>query len=230
MYPSETTLPHSGAWHLLGMAGAIIFYSRFYVQWLASERKGRSTIPEVFWHMSTVGSLALLVYAIATQSPVGALGQCFNLVVYARNLVHIWRNRLAVTPGTIWLIHLLVGAVTIVSIAFVVSVWAHEFHVNRDAAPAVARQTWLWLGVGVIGQVLFACRFLLQWIATERNRACTVPVAFWHLSVAATALQIACFVQRAEWVFAVGSAAVILIYFRNLSLLKNQAQEATSKL
>ena len=230
MFPLQNALPHSGAWHLLGMAGAFIFYSRFYVQWLVSEREGQSTIPEVFWHMSTVGSLALLVYAIATQSPLGALGQCFNLVVYARNLVHIWRKRHAVSPRAIWVTHVLVCTVTTISILFVVSVWTHEFHINQDAAPAVARQAWLWLGVGVIGQVLFACRFLLQWIATERNRACTVPVAFWHLSVAATALQIACFVQRAEWVFAVGSAAVILIYFRNLSLLKNQAQEATSKL
>lgn len=229
MYRWENTLSYGGAWHLLGMAGALIFYSRFYVQWLASEREGQSTIPEVFWHMSTVGSLALLVYAIVTQSPLGALGQCFNLVVYARNLVHIWRNRLAVSPGTIWLIHFLVGTVTIVSIVFVISVWAHEFHVNREAAPAVARQTWLWLGIGVIGQILFACRFLVQWIATERNRACTVPVAFWYLSVVATALQIACFVQRAEWIFAVGSAAVILIYFRNLSLLRDQIEEATSK-
>ena len=229
MYPLDSTLSHGVAWHILGMAGALIFYSRFYLQWLASEREGQSTIPEVFWHMSTIGSLALLVYAIATQSPLGALGQCFNLVVYARNLVHIWRNRLAVSPRTIWLIHFLVGAVTIVSIAFVASVWTHEFHVNREAAPAVARQTWLWLGVGVIGQILFACRFLVQWVATERNCASTVPVAFWYLSVVATVLQIACFVQRAEWIFAVGSAAVILIYFRNLSLLSNQTQKATSQ-
>ncbi len=229
MYPSNIALPHGGAWHLLGVVGALIFYSRFYVQWLASERVGRSTIPEVFWHMSTIGSLALLVYAIATQSPLGALGQCFNLVVYSRNLVHLWRNRLAISPSSIRLFHFLVAVVTMVSVAFVVTVWTHEFHINKDAAPAVARQTWLWLGIGVIGQILFACRFLIQWIATERNRACTVPVTFWHLSLVATALQIACFVQRAEWIFAVGSAAVILIYFRNLSLLKNQAQEATSK-
>ena len=228
MYPTETTLPHGGAWHLLGVIGALIFYSRFYIQWLASEREGQSTIPEVFWHVSTVGSLALLVYAIATQSPLGALGQCFNLVVYARNLVHIWRNRLAISAGKVWLIHFLVASATLVSVAFMVSVWTHEFHVNQGAAPAVARQTWLWLGIGVIGQILFACRFLVQWIATERNRACTVPVAFWYLSVVATVLQTSCFVQRTEWIFAVGSAAVILIYLRNLSLLKNQPQEATS--
>lgn len=228
MYATESTLPHGAAWHLLGVVGALIFYSRFYVQWLASEREGQSTIPEVFWHMSTVGSLALLVYAIATQSPLGALGQCFNLVVYARNLVHIWRNRLAISRGKVWLIHFLVAGATLVSIAFMASVWTHEFQINQNAAPAVARQTWLWLGIGVIGQLLFACRFLVQWIATERNRACTVPVAFWHLSVIATVLQTACFVQRTEWIFAVGSTAVILIYLRNLCLLKSQPQKATS--
>lgn len=229
MYPLEATLSQDGAWHLLGMVGAVIFYSRFYVQWLASERVGQSTMPEVFWHMSTVGSLSLLIYAIATQSPLGALGQCFNMIVYARNLVHIWGKERTVSPRLAHMIHAFVAVVVLVSLGFVVTVWTNEFHANQSAAPAVARQAWLWLGIGVIGQVLFACRFLVQWIATERNGECTVPTAFWHLSVVATVLQCACFVQRGEWIFAAGSTAVIFIYLRNLSLQKNPAVEASAE-
>lgn len=228
MSGTEASFPHAGAWHLLGLAGALIFYSRFYVQWLASEREGQSTLPEAFWHMSTIGSLALLVYAIVTRSPLGALGQCFNLVVYARNLLHVWRKRTTVAPALSQLLHVLVALITLIAMAFVISIWTHEFHSNQAAAPNAARQAWVWLGFGLLGQVLFAGRFLIQWIATERQGECTVPVLFWQLSVVATVLQSACFLQRGEWVFATGSVAVLFIYFRNLSMIKAQTLEARS--
>lgn len=56
------------------------------------------------------------------------------------------------------------------------------------------------------------------------------PGAVWHLlgMVGAIIFYSRFYVQRAEWIFAAGSAAVILIYLRNLSLLKNQTQEVTS--
>jgi lipid-A-disaccharide synthase-like uncharacterized protein len=84
----------------------------------------------------------------------------------------------------------------------------------------------VWLGIGVTGQALFACRFLVQWIATESMGECTVPRLFWQLSVIATMLQSACFLQRGEWIFATGSLAVLFVYFRNLSLTNAQPMEA----
>ena len=78
-------------WQAIGIAGGLIFYGRFYVQWIASERAGKSVMPIVFWYMSSVGSVLLMMFAFVSQSPVGALGQSFNLVVYSRNLIHIWR-------------------------------------------------------------------------------------------------------------------------------------------
>jgi len=214
-----------GAWHFLGIAGAIIFYSRFYVQWIVSEREGQSTLPEIFWHLSTAGSLALLVYAIATRSPLGALGQCFNIVVYARNILHLWRKRFEVAPSVNLMVHGFVGAIVIVSVGFLLSIWAGELQTNRAAPPEIARQVWLWLALGLVGQLLFAGRFLIQWIATERKGECTVPRIFWQLSIVATVLQAACFLQRGEWVFAVGSSAVMFVYFRNLSLFNVNALE-----
>ena len=77
----------------LGWAGAVIFFSRFYVQWIYSEIKKRSAMPVAFWYMSTAGSLMLFAFAVLSSSPLGALGHCFNLVVYARNLIHIWREK-----------------------------------------------------------------------------------------------------------------------------------------
>ena len=80
-------------WTLFGAVGAVIFYGRFYVQWLASERRKQSVIPVAFWYMSAGGSVMQFIYAVYLNSPGAALGLCFNVFIYMRNLVHIWRER-----------------------------------------------------------------------------------------------------------------------------------------
>ena len=82
-------------WFALGMAGQAIFFSRFLVQWIASERAGKSYIPRIFWWLSLAGSMLLLGYAIHRKDPVFVLGQAFGWVVYARNLVLIQRGTAA---------------------------------------------------------------------------------------------------------------------------------------
>ncbi len=215
--PSELLAPF---WTAVGITGGLIFYSRFYVQWFVSERRGQSVVPIAFWYMSGAGTLMLLPYAIITQSPVGALSQCFNIVVYTRNLVHIWRKRGKLTKRTNTMIHAFAGIIAVVAILSTLSVWLREFEATRSVSMASPKQTWIWLGVGLVGQALFAGRFALQWAVTEKRRESTVPPAFWYLSVLAATLQTACFTQRQEWVFAIGMAATILIYLRNIMLLR----------
>ncbi len=226
MIPHLAESNYTSAWHLLGAVGSILFYSRFCVQWFVSERRGESTIPVAFWYLSAAGSLSLLAYAIITRSPIGALGQCFNIVVYTRNLIFIWRSRGKLNPVVGYLLQFVAGMIALSAIAFVVFIWLGEYNINKTVAPEIARQTWIWLAVGVTGQLLFAGRFLLQWIATERRGESTVPPSFWYLSVAASILQAACFLQRQEWLFFIGMALTIFIYLRNIALLKTTAAKA----
>ena len=74
-------------WYALGFVGQLMFSSRFFVQWLASERLGRVVIPELFWYFSLLGGATLLIYAIHRHDPVFALGQGLGLLVYVRNLM-----------------------------------------------------------------------------------------------------------------------------------------------
>lgn len=78
-------------WLALGFAGQAAFSGRFVVQWLASEREGRSVVPVAFWFLSIVGSLLLLAYALHRRDPVFVLGQSLGVLIYVRN-VHLIRR------------------------------------------------------------------------------------------------------------------------------------------
>ncbi len=79
-------------WLLFGLLGNLAFGTRFLVQWIASERAGESVVPLPFWHLSIVGSLILLVYAIHVKSPVFTLAYLPNAFVYLRNIALIKRS------------------------------------------------------------------------------------------------------------------------------------------
>ncbi len=74
-------------WYTIGFLGQLTFGSRFFVQWIASERARRVTIPKLFWYLSLLGGVALFAYALHRRDPVFAVGQGLGLIVYMRNLV-----------------------------------------------------------------------------------------------------------------------------------------------
>jgi len=74
----------------------------------------------------------------------------------------------------------------------------------------------LWLGVGFLGQAFFSMRFLVQWIASERQRKSVVPRYFWYFSVGGGMTLLAYAIHRRDPVFIVGQAAGLLVYARNL--------------
>ena len=80
-------------WLGIGFLGQAMFSMRFLIQWLQSERQRRSIIPVAFWYFSLLGGVTLLSYAIYRQDPVFILGQGAGLIIYARNLYFIWRER-----------------------------------------------------------------------------------------------------------------------------------------
>ncbi len=84
--------PHQG-WIAIGLIGQTCFFSRFLVQWLASERAGRSVVPRAFWYLSIAGGAILLAYALWRRDPVFILGQSVGIFVYVRNLVLLKRER-----------------------------------------------------------------------------------------------------------------------------------------
>jgi lipid-A-disaccharide synthase-like uncharacterized protein len=80
-------------WVILGFIAQGLFTMRFVVQWIASERAGRSVIPLAFWWFSIAGGVLLLVYALYRKDAVFILGQAFGVFVYLRNLYFVLHER-----------------------------------------------------------------------------------------------------------------------------------------
>lgn len=78
-------------WIGIGFLGQGLFFGRWVVQWIASERTAESRVPISFWYMSLIGGLITLTYAIYRMDPVFIAGQSIGSVVYIRNLVLIHR-------------------------------------------------------------------------------------------------------------------------------------------
>ncbi len=79
-------------WVGIGFLGQGLFFGRWLVQWIASERKAESRVPISFWYMSLIGGLITLAYAIYRKDPVFISGQSVGAFVYLRNLILIHRT------------------------------------------------------------------------------------------------------------------------------------------
>ncbi len=78
---------------ILGFTAQGLFFGRFFIQWIVSERQGKSVIPIAFWYFSVGGGGLLLIYAILRRDPVFIMGQGCGLFIYSRNLFLIFREK-----------------------------------------------------------------------------------------------------------------------------------------
>ncbi|TPE52641.1 lipid-A-disaccharide synthase N-terminal domain-containing protein [Amaricoccus solimangrovi] len=76
-----------------------------------------------------------------------------------------------------------------------------------------------WVIIGLLGQVAFSARFIIQWIKSEQARKSVMPVAFWYFSIAGGVILLAYAIHRRDPVFILGQAAGLFIYARNLWLI-----------
>jgi len=86
-------------WLAVGFLAQALFSARFLVQWVASERAGRSVMPVAFWFLSLFGGMLLLAYAFWRRDPVFVLGQGAGIVVYTRNLCLLYREKRGKRPN-----------------------------------------------------------------------------------------------------------------------------------
>jgi len=89
---------------------------------------------------------------------------------------------------------------------------------SREIPPA-------WLVLGFVGQALFAGRFVVQWLASERRRTSVVPALFWWLSIGGGLCLLSYALLRRDAVIVAGQLAGLAVYTRNVSLARRGAAE-----
>lgn len=199
-------------WDGIGWTGQALFTVRVLVQWLASERAGRSIVPHAFWWLSLAGSLALIVYVIHRRDPVFLTGVSINTAIYVRNLVLVYRRR---DPRK----ERLSPWVPVCSGLGLAALAA--FALTRAGADVVSFDQPLWaLALGFTAQTIWSSRFILQWYASEKEGRSVMPSSFFYVSTLGALLLFAYAVVRLDWVMMAAYVLNPIPYVRNLVLIR----------
>ena len=81
---------------------------------------------------------------------------------------------------------------------------------------SISTEELIWLTIGMVAQLMFTLRFVVQWVASERVRQSIVPEAFWYFSFAGGLMLLIYAIYRADPVFIIGQGSGLVIYSRNI--------------
>lgn len=197
----------------IGLLAQGLFFGRFLVQWLASEREKRCVVPKLFWHLSIAGSILLLVYAVARHDLIFVLIPLPNLFIYLRNLS--LSGTMDEERGARSLSHWWILAPLAVGVVAMVGVVAGARLIEE-----LKTIPWHWAVIGFGGQLLWNGRFLLQLLASERAGRSVLPPSFWYVSLGGCALLLVYAIHRRDPVFIIAMGPNAFIYLRNLYLIR----------
>ena len=83
----------------------------------------------------------------------------------------------------------------------------------------------VFLIIGFLGQGLFASRFIVQWIYSEKRGVSSIPIIFWYLSIFGGMGLLTYAIFRKDPVIISGQLFGIFIYLRNLILIYRKKNE-----
>ena len=196
---------------LAGWCATACFFSRGILQWLASERAGRSVAPMSYWWVSLAGAALFGVYSAGRQEWILLAGNLVNASIYGRNL---WLGsgksrslgdlsaRLLILPFLLF--------VLLVGVAF--------------RPRAQADQDTLWLLCAVLGQSLWSSRFVVQWWASERLHRSHLPRSFWVVSLVGNLLLLSYALHLRDPIFVAGFVLGPFVQARNLYLGRGSSE------
>lgn len=193
----------------LGFFAQALFSARLLVQWVTSEKAGRSLSPLLFWQLSILASLLLMVYGILRRDLVIILGQVLTYCIYIRNLHYHQR----------WLKVPQIFRISALTFPFVAMLWllvGQQYSLSRVVRnEEIPLLLLLWGGAG---QVVFNFRFVYQLICMERAKASILPLGFWVISIVGSLMVISYAVFRRDPVLFVGQLFGFVVYGRNIAL------------
>lgn len=193
----------------LGFTAQLLFFARTIVQWFKSEKAGKVLSPVLFWQISLVASILMLVYGILRKDFAIILGQFITFFIYIRNLQlqGAWKK----IPPYFKVLAFIMPFVCIAWMIFSGYYSLHHILNNGDIA------RWL-LIFGITAQLIFTFRFIYQWIVAEKNKKSSLPLGFWYFSIIGGTMTVFYAVMRRDPVLLLGNLGGLVMYSRNLIL------------
>lgn len=210
----------------LGFLSSLMFGGRILIQWAASEIKQQSVVPKLFWQLSLIGNILLMIHSFIQV-------QYHVFVIQIGNALISWRNLNLMEPSASQVklknvIALLVGALTLFSLLFVVfnglngqdlSSWFRT-PTNLIFESSQRQINSNWHILGFIGLTLFSSRFWIQWISSEKQKKSALSPLFWWISLIGDLMILVYFAKIKDPVNLVGPVFGLIPYIRNLMLLR----------
>lgn len=194
---------------IVGFLAQLFFSARILYQWIASERAGKVLSPPIFWILSVLGSYLLFIYGVMRNDFAIIFGQIISYYIYLWNLymqgqwkkiATIFKTVLILTP--------------VAAICFLlrdVPEFINTFFHNEKVPLGL-------LIFGSAGQVIFALRFVYQFIYSANHHESILPVGFWIISLVGSSIIISYAIFRLDPVLILGQSFGLVAYIRNIMI------------
>ena len=193
--------------YALGFTAQILFFARSIVQWFQSEKEGKIISPVIYWQISLIASIIMLIYGLFRNDFSIVLGQFIVYFIYIRNLQlkKVWGKMMLFSRALV----VILPVFCIVWLAFGKSYNINTILKNEDVP--------LWLMIwGSAGQVIFTFRFFYQWIYSENRKDSLLPVGFWIISTIGSLMIFAYSIYRVDPVLFAAHSLGLFLYIRNI--------------
>ncbi|NOU59885.1 lipid-A-disaccharide synthase N-terminal domain-containing protein [Marinifilum caeruleilacunae] len=195
----------------VGFLAQALFSARLLVQWIKSEKAGKSLSPAIFWQLSILASWLLFLYGLLRNDFAIILGQMIAYTIYIRNLQ--LQNRWKALP---FITRILALATPVIAIASILQNWDMNYALlfKNEEIPFLLL---LW---GVAGQIIFTFRFVYQWIYSEHKGKSCLPLGFWLISMIGSCMILSYAIYRTDPVLFIGQGFGMIVYARNIILIR----------
>lgn len=195
----------------LGFLAQGLFSSRIFLQWIISEKHKKVLTPKLFWEISLFASCLLFVYGYLRDDFAIMLGQVITYFIYIRN-IQLEKEWVKFPKGVRIFIYIFPAIILVYGFNNNITDRINLFS-NVDIPMAL-------MILGIVSQVLFTLRFVYQWLYSEAKQESLLPLGFWLLSLVGSLLIFIYAIFRRDPVLFVGHLSGIIIYSRNIFLLK----------
>ena len=186
--------------YCIGLSAQIFYTGRVFLQWYKSEKSGKIESPAMYWVLSIIGSMILFFYGMLRQDFSIIFGELLSYYIYMWNIGAngLYRKVTRIVP-------VLQGLLPVVACCLLfkdIPQFASDF-LRSDDVPLRL------LILGTTGQFIYKMRFVYQWFHSVRKGKSELPLTFWIIAVAGSALIIIYGLIRHDWVLVLGQFGIV---------------------